>query len=1224
MKIIFTTIFVFLFHNFCFSHPTNNESKKEQELLKTRIVGIWQTRGVVSDNNAIKMLDYKNCNCLKHRSPLKHLNKFNPTSYIYIFRSDGSFSLRMLSSEATGDSWQPSIIGKWSLSLKNNQSLSLKNNQSLKLTYDCFNFVKCRCDGVNFNTSTDKEHYHTSCHDDLCEREIVSNAQLTFNALGNIERIDVTENLNGYGKKSKSCTGLQIALFPVQVLDNNDQRVSPVFGKNGLGQNYQESMQNLISPEMIVFLPKNLDPTLLLISEGFTGVTDYLGGMLLVTDNKFTFTVFNNSIPSVLSQQKKISEALITDHVLWRSKGIIKFHFDEDGSSPRISFNFTSAPEVTDLLQMSGIFTADEFARRVQRIMLPENALFCPGTKVHRTLTRLYDMHEEFPELKQKLQTLLVDRLHIIDITMISCRPEHLKIRADNLQKNTTKAPDPLLKIKGYNPNKALRKEETGLTLNLTSVIPEFETARRLAAIDNKYLTPAVGEMFKSLNALDNPPVDQKEKKEKKKKRNKKRNKKKNKIPADNQNITPIVPPKIASQPTPEPPAPESSLNKSPKKVLTPDIMVKDWKGWILAPSSQKSVETIELSLSLQEDGRGTLQSDLRTHDRENELQGMYIKWSFSHDGEHPLLMITTESDLPVTFNNGHIRLPKLHIRPQSTNTHLMLADNNDDPLKLDLTSFAQAIPMQEPYYRRKIKEKTQNKSMRLEQAMGVCAARSTKVFKQTISKLPVESITVQAASNLPPLINPKNVIDDVNDQKFSPYLGRWTGFIMDKKNNYPRAVVELTVGAATQFVIRDLVSKDVIYENTIPPTLSEQDKKTFLLLGRRKSEFISLGKEKISLQEVPHEFEFIDGELHSDASNPSNFSIQLITSSDHSHLIGGWHSTKEQPLSIELFDDFTGHMLYEKNDKQGTKTNRFVWAVKHEYDHIVLQMLGNDLAKQVRVERHDEEFSIQLGDVLLVHKPLITHEEPLKLESNQNDFDTEHFSIATIALDQMGDDKKLIKKNGFNLLYSTSKKAPLAVSYRLTRSYLARTVNRLPPDAFMPDPDLLPGERAENHDFFGSRWDRGHMAPSGDMLRNAAVQQESFYLSNIVPQQHDLNNGLWANLEALTRFYASRYENIQVITGPLFEAGHNRYIGDNNIAVPDAFYKIIFYQHNQTIYALAFLVPNISLSADEHLENYLTSIKTIEEMAKIKFDLNCAKNHQNNIKDFLPMSLWH
>ena len=93
--------------------------------------------------------------------------------------------------------------------------------------------------------------------------------------------------------------------------------------------------------------------------------------------------------------------------------------------------------------------------------------------------------------------------------------------------------------------------------------------------------------------------------------------------------------------------------------------------------------------------------------------------------------------------------------------------------------------------------------------------------------------------------------------------------------------------------------------------------------------------------------------------------------------------------------------------------------------------------------------------------------------------------------------------------------------------------------------------------DFRGSGYDRGHLAPAGDMGFSYEAMSESFYLSNMSPQKAGFNRRIWRSLESRVRDWVVSNGSVHVITGGILPGSYQD-IGPNNVTVPEYYYKII------------------------------------------------------------------
>jgi endonuclease G len=151
----------------------------------------------------------------------------------------------------------------------------------------------------------------------------------------------------------------------------------------------------------------------------------------------------------------------------------------------------------------------------------------------------------------------------------------------------------------------------------------------------------------------------------------------------------------------------------------------------------------------------------------------------------------------------------------------------------------------------------------------------------------------------------------------------------------------------------------------------------------------------------------------------------------------------------------------------------------------------------------------------------------------------------------------ELLCFHGFAVLHSGVTRTPLYAAEHLTRGRIeaAHGVRRV--NQFHPEDRLPPEQRAEISDYARSGYDRGHMAPSGDMP-DARSQAESFSLANMVPQAPRLNRGVWEGIESAVRDLAVQEGDIYVVTGPLFR-GEELQALKGRVLVPSDTFKAVY-----------------------------------------------------------------
>lgn len=194
-------------------------------------------------------------------------------------------------------------------------------------------------------------------------------------------------------------------------------------------------------------------------------------------------------------------------------------------------------------------------------------------------------------------------------------------------------------------------------------------------------------------------------------------------------------------------------------------------------------------------------------------------------------------------------------------------------------------------------------------------------------------------------------------------------------------------------------------------------------------------------------------------------------------------------------------------------------------------------------------------------------------------------------------DTVNILQNTAYYSAYSEKRRNPLWVAYRLDCATGTNQLHR--PGGFAPDNRTKARIRSKIYKNTG--YDRGHMCPNSAIaLRyGRKAQLETFVMSNVVPQKPALNRHVWERLERLEEAYSNKYENVWVITGPIFD--DHIELMKKQVEIPDAFFKILLDEQDNKVRALAFILPQ-DVTGKESLTDFLTSIDEIERRTGLNF----------------------
>jgi len=215
------------------------------------------------------------------------------------------------------------------------------------------------------------------------------------------------------------------------------------------------------------------------------------------------------------------------------------------------------------------------------------------------------------------------------------------------------------------------------------------------------------------------------------------------------------------------------------------------------------------------------------------------------------------------------------------------------------------------------------------------------------------------------------------------------------------------------------------------------------------------------------------------------------------------------------------------------------------------------------------------------------------------------------------GVSEQIIKKKSYIVSYNKETKNPNWVAWHLTSEHTDGTIGRN--NSFYEDEDVQT-PRANNEDYRGSGWSRGHMCPAGDNKWDAEAMRQSFSLINVCPQDASLNSGLWNSMEIECRNWARRFNDLYIVCGPVFYKSEHEQIGSNKISVPEAFFKVVLCLNGKPK-GLGIVVKNDAGASKKNLS--FNSIDEVERITGIDFFPILPDGLEKEVESTLDMELW-
>ena len=211
----------------------------------------------------------------------------------------------------------------------------------------------------------------------------------------------------------------------------------------------------------------------------------------------------------------------------------------------------------------------------------------------------------------------------------------------------------------------------------------------------------------------------------------------------------------------------------------------------------------------------------------------------------------------------------------------------------------------------------------------------------------------------------------------------------------------------------------------------------------------------------------------------------------------------------------------------------------------------------------------------------------------------------------------QIVRHDYFILSYNEKFEQAEWVAYALRKEHLTNDDRERP--YYIEDPKVR-SKSADWRNYKGSGYDRGHLCPAGDRRFSEYAYNQTFYTSNISPQRSDFNAGVWNRLEMQVRAWCKQYGTLYVAVGGVLEPGLEA-IGEEDVAVPERYYKIIARGEGEDLKIIAFIVPHYE--SQKHLREFSVTVDEIEAATGIDFFSEVSDLKENRLENSVDLKPW-
>ncbi|MBN1416659.1 MAG: DNA/RNA non-specific endonuclease [Bacteroidales bacterium] len=209
------------------------------------------------------------------------------------------------------------------------------------------------------------------------------------------------------------------------------------------------------------------------------------------------------------------------------------------------------------------------------------------------------------------------------------------------------------------------------------------------------------------------------------------------------------------------------------------------------------------------------------------------------------------------------------------------------------------------------------------------------------------------------------------------------------------------------------------------------------------------------------------------------------------------------------------------------------------------------------------------------------------------------------------------VKHTHYSLSYNEGCELPSWAVYALTPE-MAKASGTVK-EKYAEDPLVSTGSSSFK-DYRNAGFVMGQLVPAEDMVFDLKTAAETYLMSNIVPQKVGFNKFLWKTLEQMIREWAKEGNALYIAAGPVLADGPFGTFGDNKVAIPSRYYKVVLDINGERAIGFIFRVN----SSSGTLKSYAVSVDDVEKATGIDFFFNLSDDVEEKLESTLDLSKWN